>query len=88
MSALRGAVIGCGFFAQNHLRAWGDIKDVKLAAVCDVDPAKAEAAAALAGATPYTDVATMLDAERLDFVDIATTMASHEPLSRRPPRPG
>lgn len=80
MSALRGAVIGCGFFAQNHLRAWGDIADVHLAAVCDIDPAKAQEAAKLTGAVPYTDVGTMLDAEKLDFVDIATTMATHEPL--------
>lgn len=80
MSKLRGAVIGCGFFAQNHLRAWGDISDVRLAAVCDVDPAKAKAAAELTGAVPYTDVTAMLAAEPLDFVDIATTMASHEPL--------
>ncbi len=80
MSALRGAVIGCGFFAQNHLQAWGDIKDVRLAAVCDIDPAKAQQAAELTGAVPYTDVGTMLDTEGLDFVDIATTMATHEPL--------
>ena len=76
----RGVLIGCGFFAQNHLKAWCDIKDVTLVAVCDVDPAKAQEAAGLTGAVPYTDVATMLAAERLDFVDIATTMASHEPL--------
>jgi len=29
----RFAVIGCGFFAQNHLHAWRDIKDVELVAV-------------------------------------------------------
>jgi D-apiose dehydrogenase len=77
---VRGAVIGCGFFAQNHLKAWGDIEGVTLAAVCDLDPAKAEAAAKLTGAVAYTDVDAMLAAERLDFVDIATTMETHEAL--------
>jgi predicted dehydrogenase len=43
---MRGALIGCGFFAQNHLNAWRDIKadGIELVAVCDRDPAKAEAA--------------------------------------------
>lgn len=80
MSALRGAVIGCGFFAQNHLKAWGDIAGAELVAVCDLDPAKAAAAAALTGAEAFTDVDAMLAAARPDFVDIATTMETHEPL--------
>jgi predicted dehydrogenase len=80
MSELRGAVIGCGFFAQNHLKAWGDVDGATLAAVCDLDPAKAEAAAGLTGAKAYNDVDAMFAAERLDFVDIATTMETHEKL--------
>lgn len=78
---LRAAVIGCGFFAQNHLHAWRDIADVHLAAVCDRDAAKARAAAATFGVPAwYADAAEMLAAEKLDFVDIATTMPSHRPL--------
>ena len=80
MSVLRGAVIGCGFFAQNHLKAWGDVKGAELVAVCDLDPAKAEAAAALTGAVAHTDVDAMLAAAKPDFVDIATTMETHEAL--------
>lgn len=75
-----GALIGCGFFARNHLLAWGDVRGARLVAVCDLDPARAAAAAALSGARPYTDARAMLAAERLDFVDIATTMESHEAL--------
>lgn len=80
MSDLKGAVIGCGFFAQNHLKAWGDVQGATLVAVCDLDPAKAEAAAALTGAKAYTDVDAMFAGEKLDFVDIATTMETHEAL--------
>lgn len=76
----RGAVIGCGFFAQNHLKAWCDVAGAELVAVCDLDPGKANAAARLVGAKAYTDVATMFASEELDFVDVATTMETHLPL--------
>lgn len=79
---LRGAVIGCGFFARNHLHAWRDLADeVELVAVCDLDRAKAEAAAAeIAVPAAHTDAAEMLARHRPDFVDIVTTMPSHEAL--------
>ena len=42
---LRGALIGCGFFANNHLHAWRDLAPrVAMVAVCDRDRSKAEAA--------------------------------------------
>ncbi|MEK0083014.1 Gfo/Idh/MocA family protein [Benzoatithermus flavus] len=78
----RAGLIGCGFFARNHLHGWRDLGEaVELVAVCDLDAAKAQAAAA-AFAVPrwYTDARTMLERERLDFVDIVTTMPSHRPL--------
>ena len=78
---LRGGLIGCGFFAQNHLNAWKDIAEVELVAVCDSDRAKAEAARQRFGvARTYDDAARMFATERLDFVDIVTTMPSHRAL--------
>ena len=77
---LNGALIGCGFFAQNQMHGWAGIDGVIITAVCDRDPAKAEATATRFGARAYTDAAAMIAAERLDFVDIATTVASHRPL--------
>ena len=53
---LRGGLIGCGFFAQNHLNAWRDIAGVELAAVCDSDRAKAEAARDKASHVPTPGV--------------------------------
>ena len=83
MAKLRGAVIGCGFFARNHLHAWRDLAAegaVELAAVCDLDEARAaEAAEAFAVPGRYTDAKAMLEAERPDF-DVVTTMASHRKL--------
>jgi predicted dehydrogenase len=77
----RFAVIGCGFFAQTQLHAWREIEGVELVAVCDVDPAKAEAAARqFAAPRFYTDAEEMLARESLNFVDIVTTPPSHRPL--------
>lgn len=82
---MRGALIGCGFFAQNHLHAWRDMRTdgVDLVAVCDIDEAKAKAAARDFGvANFYTDPAELLARETLDFVDIATRMETHRELVR------
>lgn len=81
----QGALIGCGFFARNHLNAWRDLKDrspgAQIVAVCDKDEGKARLAAADFGIPRwYTDAATMFAAERLDFADIVTTMPSHRSL--------
>ncbi len=81
VDSLRGAVIGCGFFATNHLNAWKQIEDVDLVAVCDVDEQKAKtAASAFDVKASYTDAAQMLAREKPDFVDIITTMPTHRPL--------
>lgn len=79
---LRLGLIGCGFYAQNHLNAWRDLGDeVELAAVCDTDIGKAKAAASIfAVPKSYGDAAEMLAKEKPDFVDIVTTMPSHRAL--------
>lgn len=76
----RGALIGCGFFAQNHMNAWAQVDGADIVAVCDLDAAKAQDFADRFGATPYTDPAAMLAEVKPDFTDIATTVASHRPL--------
>ena len=54
------------------------MEDVTLAAVCDLDGAKARAAVEKFGAgAAYHNAEEMLEREKLDFVDIATTMGSH-----------
>ena len=82
MSAtLKGAVVGCGFFAANHLHAWRGIEGVEVVAVCDADPQRAEAAAAgFETAQSYTDAAAMLERARPDFVDVVTGVDAHRPL--------
>jgi D-apiose dehydrogenase len=80
-SELRGALIGCGFFAQNHLHAWREIEGVRLVAVCDRELPRARRASAEFGVPQaYDDAAALFERERLDFVDIVTTMPSHRAL--------
>ena len=81
MTKLRGGLIGCGFFALNQLHAWRDIADAEIAAVCDRDPARLALLGDQFGiARRYADAAEMIANERLDFVDVATTVASHRAL--------
>ena len=82
MTLRRGALVGCGFFARNHLNAWAELADrAKIVAVCDVDNEKAAAAAADFGILAfYTDFEQMLASEKPDFVDIVTTAPSHRML--------
>lgn len=79
---IRIGVVGCGFFAANHLNAWRDLADrgAVLTAVCDRDSSKAEAAGRAFDVPFYTDAFKMLAAERLDAVDIVTRHDTHREL--------
>src|SRR5262245_58602919 len=80
-SPLRGALIGCGFVSQYHLAAWSTVRGARLAALCDIDSARLEAAAQRApGASLYRDAGEMFRSERLDFVEICTRPESHPSL--------
>jgi len=80
---IRIGLIGCGFYAQNHLHAWADLRSegAELVAVCDMDGNKAEIAAKKFGATAYSNAQTMFDHEKIDLVDITTQMGSHKVLA-------
>jgi predicted dehydrogenase len=79
---LRGALIGCGFFAMNHLHGWRDAKGAEIVAICDRSAERLKIAGELFGiAARYADAADMLAREKLDFVDIATTAPSHRALA-------
>ncbi len=81
---LRGALIGCGFFAHNHLHAWAQLREthaVEIVALCDRDADRlATAASAFDIPATFADAAELLRSVRPDFVDIATTAPSHRAL--------
>jgi predicted dehydrogenase len=77
-------VIGCGFFARNHMNSWKDLAPdgADLVAVCDIDAAKAKAAAEAFGVPHwYTDAETMFRERKLGLVDIVTRMDTHVELA-------
>ncbi len=76
---LQGGIVGCGFFGQIHLEAWGRIPEARIVAACDLDVNKARSAAPRAYASPEE----MMERECLDFVDIATRPESHLALVRQ-----
>ena len=75
---LRGAIIGCGWFAENHRQAWLKIPGVEIVAAADQQLDRAQRFASRA----YSSAEELLDRERLDFLDIVTHAASHLPLVR------
>lgn len=82
MSNLRGAVIGCGFFAINHLHGWRDVDGAEIVALCDRSPERLKIAGDQFGIEArYADATDMIGREKLDFVDIATTAPSHRALA-------
>lgn len=83
MTPTRIAVIGCGFYAQNHLHSWRDLAPAgaRLSAVCDLDAAKARMAGDRFGVPWFTDPGAMLAATQPDLVDIVTRADSHRPLA-------
>jgi predicted dehydrogenase len=77
----RGALIGCGFFAANQMHAWRSIPGVEVVTLCDLNVQRARELGATFGVRAiYSDAATMLQREEVDFVDIVTTVTSHRAL--------
>jgi len=78
---MKVALVGCGFFALNHLHAWRDIDGAEVVALCDLDPARVALAGDRFGIDRRHDAPEALFAAGgFDTVDIATTVPSHRPL--------
>ncbi len=75
------ALIGCGFFAENHLHAWADMDGAEVVAICDVDPDRLAQVGEQFGITRrHTSADAMFADGGFDAVDIATTVSTHRPL--------
>ncbi|HZN10739.1 MAG TPA: Gfo/Idh/MocA family oxidoreductase [Blastocatellia bacterium] len=85
MPKLRGAVIGCGMISEFHLGAWRRIPEVEIVALCDqsLERGAGRRAQFFPGARLYRDLAELLAAEELDFIDILTPPAAHREHCRR-----
>ena len=45
MATLKGGLIGCGFFAVNHMHGWRDVEGAEIVAICDRDPERLKSSA-------------------------------------------
>jgi predicted dehydrogenase len=75
--AVRIGFIGTGGIAGAHRRALSQIPNAQMAAFCDTDEARAQAAAEEHGGAPYTDYRRMLDEAKLDAVYICLPPFAH-----------
>ncbi len=81
MTELKGALIGCGFFAVNQMHAWKDVDGAQIIAICDRDPERLKIVGDQFGIERrYSDAAALFADGGFDFVDIATTVQSHRAL--------
>ena len=70
---LRIGIIGTGLIAESHIESYKRMKDVKVVAMADLIPGKAEKFAARYGIENckfYPDHKSMLDSEKLDAVSV------------------
>ncbi len=80
---MKVGVVGCGARAMSHMSVLLKLSDkFEVAAVCDVDEARAAAASAKTGAKPYTDVLEMLSREKLDACLIAVQAEGHHVVAK------
>ena len=75
---MRAALIGAGQIARQHLSCLKTLPGVELAAICDLSPATAEAAAERYSIRGwFTDHRAMLEKVRPDVVHVTTPPTSH-----------
>ena len=78
MKKLKGALIGCGFFAENHILAWKELRNIEIICVCDLDIKKANKFKSKFNILhSYSSIELMLKKHKIDFVDVVTTMETH-----------
>lgn len=81
MDKLRGVAVGSGYFSPYHFDAWQRIGPAEIVALCSLDTAQARQIGDKFGiANIYGDVATMLEREKPDFIDIITPPQTHAAL--------
>ncbi len=74
---LRFGLVGCGVIGPVHAEAIASLPDALLIAAADLDFARAQKLVGKYGGTPYHDLQSMLQRERLDVVIICTPSGLH-----------
>jgi len=77
MSQVKVAFVGAGGNASGHMERVGKNADARIVAICDVDAARAKAAADKFGAKAYADQTQMIDAEKMDALYVSVPPFAH-----------
>lgn len=79
--SIRVGIVGCGNIFLMHAQSLVNTPGVELAAVCDIKPRRAAAAAKRYSCPSYRDYRVMLAEERLEAVHILTPHHLHAPMT-------
>jgi len=74
-------IIGCGAFGRFCLEAFGEMDDVRIAAVADISKDAAENTAKKFGAVAYCNPRELIACDDVHIVHVATPPASHHELA-------
>lgn len=77
MKTLRAGIIGCGKVADFHAKAYVELENVELVAVCGRSMEKTEKYAEKYGVKAYTSVEQMINECKLDVVSVCTPHTQH-----------
>ncbi len=77
---VRAGIIGAGHMGRYHVAAYSELFNVDLVGVCDVNPQKAELAAAPFGVPTYTDYRQLFG--KVDVVSVAVPTHLHYEVAR------
>lgn len=79
---LRVAVIGCGTIGRIHLRAYRQDPSVEIAAICDLEPSRLDAAGREFDVLHrFEDYRQLLDVDRYDLISVCTMPVSHREIA-------
>lgn len=78
---LKVGLVGCGFMGRMHATVYGALEGVELVAIADRRAEVSDAFAAQWGAKGHPDLASMLQTEAIDYVDICLPTHQHAEAS-------
>ena len=77
----RVAILGCGQIAQQHMKNYRGLDDVRMVAFCDLDASAAQRAAAEHGGDALSDFREVLERDDVDAVDVCLHNNLHAPVT-------
>jgi len=82
MREIKVALVGCGYVANGHLRAWKGVPRARLIAVVDLNETIARHTAEIWNIPAhYTSLSDMMEHSKIDLVDICTPPQAHASLA-------